>query len=222
MSAQAYVDARWKDIGQMVLDAVPIEPAVRSVEAFLDQRREMLGNGSLSESYEWGLDLHLADTHHKFALDWVPRNQKLRDDYTSFWRDSSKRMLEFTERLSLAGISTLILLHGAVAIGALNALSEKAGELSSEFIFAAKLTLGGSLIGIFLIAWGQLTLFVFWSEIGGTISGRLLGPFKFKRFNALRRYLLKYRRKARTGDYLIYASLFWFFIYCAVAYIVLL
>jgi hypothetical protein len=97
MSAQTYVEARWKEIGQMVLDAVPIEPSVRSIEGYLAERRRRLEESSLPDTFDWHFDLHLAETSHKFYLDWVPRNRALREDYTAFWRDTSKRMSEFTK-----------------------------------------------------------------------------------------------------------------------------
>jgi hypothetical protein len=222
MSAKKFVENEWREINRMIWDAVPYEHRVNMLEEYLTTRKTDVEQLSLPGPYNWLSDLISAELVHKFHKDWIKRNEKDRDDRVQYWKDLAKRSQEFLEKVSLGGFNTIILLHGAVAVGALNILSKKSGEMTDGAIYAARFGLLAALIGILLAAFGMLTFFHFLTAISNTVSAHLVGPQRFRKVRAIGRYWPKtYKKTAAMGDRLIYVSIFWFAIYCVIAYLIL-
>lgn len=223
-SMTAYVNREWARINQMAYDGQPTGAAVRAVENALESRKKMIDDGQLNQIYDWTEDLRVGRTFHDVNKDWLDVHVATRTEFYQFWNSTIKRSHEYLEKVSLSGVSTIILLHGAVAVGALNSLSQKTGQLSREFIVAAKVAMFGALVGIFLAATGLFIVFIFLGRMTNTVHTKLVGGrFKYKRFNSLPRYWNNgYNRSVKYGDRMVYASLFWFFVYCTAAFIILL
>jgi hypothetical protein len=221
-SARKYIERAWIPIQQMVLDAAPIDPNLRNIEHYLRNQRDAISDGVLSDGYDWALDLHLAMTVHRFNLDWVPTGSSYRESHIAYWKDQTNRVYDFTTKISLGAFNTMILLHGAVALGALNVLSQKSGDLNAAMAPPAKWAIFGALLGILLLALGQVIMVHKLNEIANTVVGRLIYQYKFRKLRAIGRYWnMKYKSSARYGEYLVHASIFWFFAYCSVAFLLL-
>jgi hypothetical protein len=151
MRAENFVEKEWREINVMIWDAVPFEHRVSLLEDWLADRKEDVEKLSLPGPYDWLSDLRKAELVHKFHKDWIKRNEKARDDYIQYWRGLAERSHEFLEKISLGGFNTIILLHGAVAVGALNILSKKPGKVADTAIYAARFGLFAALVGILLV-----------------------------------------------------------------------
>jgi hypothetical protein len=80
----------------------------------------------------------------------------------------------------------------------------------------------GALLGIFLAALGFVIIIRLLTEVSGMIAGHLHGPISWRKLGAIQRYWKRYSRPGKWGERLVYGSVFWFFFYCSVAYIMLL
>lgn len=221
MSAKVHVTETWNEIGQMILDGEPYAARIEQLEEYLFIRAEQLKAGRLGQHFDWGLDLHLARTANSFFKDWAPKQAKIRQDWHDYWDSLATRSQQYTEKISQTAFTTMILLHGAVAVGAINVLSQNPVELAPYLIPAAKWTLFGALVGVALLILGQMIIFIYLTEMSETAKGRILGPYKYKRFRSLHRYWQKYYRKVRIGIRFIYGSIVWFLAYATVALIIL-
>jgi hypothetical protein len=170
MRAEKIVEGEWREINRMIWDAMPFEHRVSSIDQFLEGRENDIQSLALPGPYDWMSDLQRAEYIHKFNKDWIKRNEKARDDHIQYWKDLSRRANEFAEKVSLGGFNTIILLHGAVAVGALNIISKKPTEVSSAAMNAALFGLIAALVGILLAAFGMLAFFHFLATISNTVS----------------------------------------------------
>lgn len=221
-SLAKYVEGEWKRIGDLIRDGHPSSYAIRALQSTIDTRDQLINEGKFGNEFDWEADLKTAKFYNDFYVSWTPAFEKSRDRQLNYWESESKRTIEYAEKISLAGINTILLLHGAVAIGSLNVIAQKAGLAAATTVLAAKVGLAGSLIGIALLAVGQVLIFERVSTISQTIRGRLsLSPTQ-KKLSAMSRYWSKYVSIARKGDYLIYCSLFVFFLNCFIAYFILI
>jgi hypothetical protein len=221
-SAQAHVKHTWEEIRKMILDGVPHGTQVQLLETYFSQRQQDIDLGTLPSNFDWAKDLYLARVSHDFWLNWSPRQEKQRADWHEYWLNLTSQVNQYTDKISQAAFTSTILLHGAVALGAINVLSQKRDELEPFMIPAAKFVLFGSLVGIALLIIGQFMMFVFLTELSGTVRAKITGPYRYKRYYSLSRYWKKYYKPVRIGTYLIYGSVFWFIFYGTVAFIILL
>jgi hypothetical protein len=221
LNATLHVKHQWEEIGQLILDGEPHGTPVELLEVYLLQREEQIRAGVLPHGYDWERDLYLARTGHAFHKGWSSQRAKIRQDFHDHWTSLTSRVEQYTEKISQAAFTSMILLHGAVAVGAINILAQNPKDLLPYLIPAAKWTLFGALVGVGLLLIGQLIIFVYLTEMAGTVRGRTVGPFKFRRFTTLPRYWAKHYKKVNIGTYLIYASMAWFLCYSTIALIVL-
>jgi hypothetical protein len=221
LNAVVHVKRQWDEVGRMILDNVPYGTPVEQVEIYLLQRDEQIKAGALPPGYDWARDLYLARTGHAFYKDWSPHHAKIRQDYHDHWKSLATRVEQYTQNISQSAFTSMILIHGAIAVGALNILAQDPDDLAPYLAPAAKWAIFGSLVGIGLLLIGQLIIFVYLTEMAGTVKGRTLGSYKYKRFNSLSRYWQKHYKTVRIGTGLIYASVVWFIVYAAIALIIL-
>jgi hypothetical protein len=221
-SDQAHVKHTWEETRKMILDGVPHETQVQLLETYIIQRQQEVDSNSLPSQFDWGRDLYLARVSHDFWLNWSPRQSKQRSDWHEYWLKLTSQVDQYTDKISQTAFTSTILLHGAVALGAINVLTQKRGELEPYMIPAAKFVLFGALVGISLLIMGQFIIFVYLTQLSGTVRAKITGPYRYKRFYSLSRYWNKYYKPVRIGTYMVYASIFWFIFYGTVAFIILL
>jgi hypothetical protein len=215
------VKRQWDRIGQLILDGEAFGTPVEQLEIYLLQREEHIKAGIMPPGFDWERDLYLARTGHSFYKDWTPHRSKVRQDYHDHWKALVSQVDQYTDKISQSAFTSMILIHGAIAVGALNVLAQDPDDLAPYLVPAAKWAIFGSLVGMVLLMLGQIIIFVFLTEMAGTVKGRTLGPFKYKRFNSLTRYWNRHYKKVRIGIGFIYGSIIWFMVYAAVALIIL-
>ena len=217
-----WVESEWREINTFIQDGTPHTFRIWNLERRLDERRADIDSGKAPAGVDWADDLRRAEWTHKHNLTWIPRHEALRNHFIEHWTSLTRRSVEYSEKIALAGFNTILLLHGAVAVGALNALSQKAGQLTPQFIIAAKCSMFGALAGILLLACGQILQLEYLSRMSSRVAGSLLHSPKLKKFNAISRYWGRHLKRANIGAYMVYMSLFWFFLYCSAAFLILL
>jgi hypothetical protein len=165
----------------------------------------------------------MAKVEHKYNLDWLDRIDIEHKAYIDYWKNLCTNQISTGEKLSLAGLNTIYLVHGAVAVGALNALASKQGAPDPSLASAAKFAMPSALLGIALVATGQIVLARFGTEMSTRVAGKMIGTVTLRRARTFPRYWEKYRKKIlRWGDVLVYASVVWFFVYSMICYLIIL
>ncbi len=210
----------WKGIQKNVYDDTPYTETIRIIENAISEREVVLAGESLNPTYDWAYDLELAKFHHRFNLDWLDYHQQTRQKLYDFWKDSSERQIKSLWELSLNGYKMLYLIHGAVALGSLNALTIKNPEKAVHL--AAQLGLFFALLGIFAAGLGQLILVREGSMAFTKIHSVLYSKIKWKKLLALGRYSRRRFKFTKIVDILVYGSVFWFCIYTIILYVVLI
>ncbi len=123
--------------------------------------------------------------------------------------------------MSLNGLKTILLFHGAVAIGSLNIIAQVKHE-NLQLLLAAKLGLAFSLAGIMLIGLGQMIMIVKIGEMNSKLAGQLASQIKWRKLRAFGRYMQRYYvRFLKYANLAIYGSIGWFCVYCVILYIVI-
>lgn len=221
-SIAEFVELHWKNIYSLVSDGLPHEQAVKTLDINLQGRAQQIEQGTLVAGYDWQSDLKRAEYIHDFHKSWLPNVSRVRERQLSYWEDLSKRGIEFSEKVSLAGIATITALHGAVALGALNVLAKGTKDNPAQLVFAAKLAIFGALLGIFLLAIGQMAVFEFLGIASNTVRGKLFANPRHSKLRAVSRYWNRIGKRIQIGNKLIYASVFCFFLNCLIAAIILI
>lgn len=208
-----------KGIVLKVYDDTPFQVDLRFVEEQLSERERLVDGGTLDPTYDWAGDLRIAKFHHKFALDWLPHHQEVRDRYTRYWRETGEQGMTYVREIALSGMKTILLLHGAVALGALNVLSQS--NPSQNLVGTAKFAIAFSLIGIFMLGAGQVMLISLIGITYGKVLGKLSNKIRWSKVRAFGRYTLRTFRILKFADWLIYGSVFWFSTYTVILYILI-
>lgn len=200
-------------------DDLPIQHDLAMVEKFLGERRALIDAKHFDPSFDWQSDLATAETHFKIAIEWAPRHKETRDGYITYWRGRLERNERNLNEISINGLKTILLVHGAVAVGALNILKDAAS--SATILMISRWALSFSVLGIVMYGVGVVIMI----EVMGTLNEKMIGAISTKlpwrRVRALSRY---FRRGARPLSYatqLIYGSVIWFAVYSIVLLILL-
>ena len=122
--------------------------------------------------------------------------------------------------MGLNGLKTILLIHGAVAVGALNIIAQAKPE-SSQLLLAGKLGLAFSLLGIMIVGLGQVMMVIKIGGLNQKLSGRLASQIKWNKLRAFGRYTQRYYRFLKYANLAIYGSAGWFCVYCVILYIVI-
>lgn len=220
-SIQRTTSDRWWQINKIVFDGVPVEHEIKGIEEALLARKNLIESGGLQNSYDWKHDLECARYAHRFHLTNLEHVKSRRTKYLEFWQNWISESIGYFREVSLNGQKTIYLLHGAVAIGALNILVQKE-QPSGQIILTAKLAIIFSSLGILLAGIGQVISFYFGSEFVTRIRAKLASPIKWAKIRAFPRYIKRYGWLSEFGDKAIYASIFWFGVYVGILLITLI
>jgi hypothetical protein len=169
-----------------IYDEVPVQADIRTIEEYLSERERLINSQALDASYDWAGDLRIARIHQQIGKDWLPHHQDIRDRYIKYWRDLVERSSTYQREMSLSGMKTLLLLHGAVALGALNAIIQN--EAPQHVLLAARLALAFSLIGIFALGAGQVIGIYYSRAVSDAITRQVWTKTKWSKVRALSRY----------------------------------
>jgi len=219
-SAARSIDATLKGVIKKIYDGQPFQTDISIVEDYLRERELLISSGKLDPSYDWNGDLRVAQTAYKVAIDWLPQHRNIREGYLVYWRNRTERAAETLTKISLEGLKTILVLHGAVALGALNILTDK--EAVPLNLLAAKCALAFSLVGIIMLGLGQIIVVRAVSSMNDRIAGEISTIVHWKKLSAIGRYWRRGYKLIQFADYLIYGSIFWFGIYTAILCIILI
>jgi len=186
LSIVTTVESNWKTIHKHIYDDYPFAATVRSTEESIAIRKGMIEGGKLDQKYDWIYDFDLAEFNHHFNLDWLEYHKQLRVKFHDYWKEVSEKNWSYLRDLSTNGIRTILLVHGAVAIGALNALTQKQAE--ANVLLAAKLALLFSILGIISVGAGQVILFQALAKVNGRIRSKIATTIRWKKLLAVGRY----------------------------------
>lgn len=216
------VDENWKSVRKYVYDGRPIEYLLTGVEETFSRRKTAITNGSLDSRFDWEYDLACARFNHRYNLSWLDWHRESREKLVSFWAENAADNFKYVRELSLNGFKTIVLLHGAVALGSFNLLAQKHTTISASTILAAKLGLFFAVVGIISAGLGQLVSFHALSGLFGTIQGKLATVPRWSKIRAFGKYTQKFQPLLRVATYLIYGSIFWFCLYSIILFLVLI
>jgi hypothetical protein len=99
-------------------------------------------------------------------------------------------MFVYLKEVSLNGLKTILLIHGAVAIGALGVLTQRTAI--AQVLLTARLALAFALVGIMLVGIGQVIVIQRAGADSGRIVGKLAGTLRWKKVAAFGRYSKRY------------------------------
>lgn len=222
-SAQSYVQRQWMLVHTNRSPHFIIAPILRNIEEYLDIRQKGIEKETLEAGVDWARDLYLAKSAHKYYLDFSQKVEFDHKAYIEYWKTICSNGIAAGEKLSLAGLNTIYLVHGAVAVGSLNALASKGNLPTANIVAAAKFAMPCALAGIGLVGVGQIIVARYLTEMSSRVAGKLVGTVTNRRARSFSRYWSKYQKRTGLwGDRLIYGSVVWFFVYSIVSYLILI
>lgn len=217
-SIKTAIDTQWRLIQQHIYNDLPFAFEIEQAEEWIALRAGEILSGRLGPQYDWQYDLDLANFAHRFNKHWVDHHRSVRADLRSYWLNWSGRTGSWLRDFAQSSLKSLLFFHGAVALGALNALVQHPND---QFTLAAKLGLLFPIIGIVTLAVGQIALFQFLAGTTNAIEGYAFGKAKWRRLIALGRYRTRRLRRLKMVDYLIFGSTIWFCTYLIILFFVL-
>jgi len=113
---------------------------------------------------------------------------------------------------------SLLILHGAVALGALNALVQHPQD---QITIAAKFALIFAILGIVAAIVGQIILFNVIAAGTNYIGALVSTKIRWRRLRALWRYNSRKFKVLRYADFLVFGSAIWFCVYSLILFIIL-
>jgi len=163
VSIRPGIEENWRDIMRRILDGLPYDEGLRFTERLIKDREDEIARGHLNAAYDWQYDLDLARFHQRWNLDHAKYNEESRERLLKFWEQVLEQNRTIIKEMGLNGLKTILLIHGAVAVGALNIIAQAKPE-SSQLLLAGKLGLAFSLLGIMIVGLGQVMMVI---KIGG-------------------------------------------------------
>jgi len=219
VSVKALVEKYWPTVITAIFDGFPLEVHLEYVEKNLVERERLISLQMLDQSYDWAADLAGARKLQTDNLRWIPTHQATRQGYIDFWRSLTGRIEDYSEKLAISGMNLIVGFHGAVALGAIKILTEKAAATSTS-ITAATIALFCAVLGIVLFAFGKLTAYHVSYNIAGQLRSNLINP-KNSDFSKLSEIVAAQSKPNFWAMRLIYGSLFWFLFYAIMVMIIL-
>jgi hypothetical protein len=219
-SLRPTIERLWREIMSRLYDGLPYDESLRFAERLLQERQDEIHSETLDRSYDWQYDLQVAKFHHQWNLDHRKHNEEARERYQKYWENILEQNRAILKEIGLSGLKTILLIHGAVALGALNIIAQSDSE-KIQIILAAKLGLAFSLIGIALVGLGQLIMFIKMTEINSKLASKLSAKIRWNKLRAFWRYYRRHTQVLKIANYAIYGSILWFCAYCVILYIVI-
>lgn len=212
------LEPHWKAIDRQVYDGYPHDHILRFIEAGFREREQLITSNTLHPQFDWIADLHTAKNLHQIHLDYLPTSVRTRDAAKKHYLDLYTENGKYVRDLAANGMKTLLLLHGAVALGALNII---AGN-NTALLLAAKFALCFSLIGIIMLIVGQIIFIESLSTLSSTMAARLVHLMRWKKILAIPRFLRRhFKWIGRLVNFLIYGSAVWFCVYVSIIFIII-
>jgi hypothetical protein len=222
-SLAKYVRHEWARIIRQWEHGWPSETSISDLEQTIRQRAEDIDDGTLPDQFDWRRDYDVAGIVHRSNVDFVAwrraYNETLSEQWLAWARDNSKYLSE----ISLEGLRSMILIHGAAVIAALGVISGQVGAPNQQLALAAKVMVTFSLCGLFATAIGFMIIFAYGSEATWSVRWKMVRPIRHRRLYAMGRYIRVYfGRKARFGNYFAYGSILMFIIGASISLIIVL
>jgi hypothetical protein len=139
-SIRPLIEEQWRGIMRQIFDGLPYDEGLRFAERLLKEREETIAGGNLNAAYDWQYDLDVARFHHRWNLDHAHYNEESRERFRKYWENTLEQNRTIIKEMGLNGLKTILLIHGAVAVGALNIIAQVKPE-NSQLLLAAKLGL---------------------------------------------------------------------------------
>ena len=219
VSIQKIVRDQWKEIDRLVFDGLPYQEHLSSIEEQLSSRRALFEQGTFNPDFDWTRDLLLAEAFYKSAVAWLPQRQKTRDDFIAYWRGVVSRNQQIVREIGLSGLKTILLLHGAVALGSLSIVAKEGPPHSA--LLAAKCGLFFAVIGIIALALGQLLMFETASKVSDEMEGKLSQRMNWSALLNIGEENAAAMMPLAWANRMVYGSLIWFCVYAVILAILL-
>lgn len=219
---RASVDRIWQRIHPAILDELPFEHELRLVDELLSRRAEEIKANALNPEYDWAADFDSAVWAHNFNKDWINYHRESRLAYVRFWQKFQEETSDLLKELSIGGQKTILLLHGAVALGALNILTKSPAEVASGLVITAKFAVVFSVIGILSLGLGQLLLFRGLATVSARLANRFSRKLRWRTLRAFHRWSRRSIEPLDRANWFIYGSIWWFASYSLILSIMLL
>jgi hypothetical protein len=221
-SVRRIVQEKWLKIHRQLHDGVPFDVELQFIDDILARRRQLVQTQRPDRRYDWTGDLAEAEATHYTHRALVEHNRYIRERGIKFWLDRADRNRDYLQQVRLNGLKTILIIHGAVAIGALGVLTQKSSDMVANTVLAAKIALICALMGMFMLGIGQVLILVRSGPLFERIAAKASRKIRWSKVRAFNRYLRRYYRPVKFGDYLIYGSVFWFGLYSFWVYLILI
>src|SRR3984893_11600866 len=184
------VERNWQTAIKNIYDDVPHDLWITFSQEAISIREGHIRAGRLDPTFDWQSDFDAAKFRHQHNLAWLDHHRQVRNRIQNYWQSHTETTDKFLKELSLSGLRIILVVHGAVALGALNILAQHAPE--PRLLVAAEAALAFSLVGIMLVGLGQLWIVILLGDLNSRLTGRLGSKISWSKLRAFGRYLSRY------------------------------
>lgn len=198
------VERDWEKLRRDVDNGLSVDYGISLIEARIARGSEMLERNESSSDFDWQTDLSAAEKLHKRHLQWVEDTTETVDRLYKFWEDAVREKGELATKITLAGLQIMFAINGALALGAVNALTS--GSQPHKSLYAVALS--ASAVGILLTGAAHWALAVTLAGYTNVIKAALAHRPSMKKLMVLHRFN-KHLKTFRRSSYLLNAAIGW-------------
>lgn len=222
LSATEHVNREWRAVIEDSKRGHPQSGRIAAIDFYLATRKDHLDSGKLRTDLDWTTDWNVANGMYHFHRDQAAWWQVHREKIEAFWLEHVQENASYLNSVALAGLKTIFLVHGALALASLAVLSGQVADPRWSVLIAARIALVAALVGLGMASIGQVLLFHFMSQEIVQVRSVLGARRRLRRLYALGRYIAKYYHpRYMWVNGLIYGSVLVFIAGAALAAIVL-
>jgi hypothetical protein len=122
-SVKAHVEKLWKKIQDNFEKGLAWNTIVLLIEDALRNREQQLARKELPSTFDWHRDLYMAKVAHSGYRDTFDLEQRRYNQQLAYWRDYVSTTRKICGEISVEGLRTTVLIHGATILACLAALS---------------------------------------------------------------------------------------------------
>jgi len=199
---------QWKTIYASWESGYTLDTQVDRISRNLADRKAALSHGGMPPGFDWQLDLIKAELIHESYIDRVRNRRAYNDTLDARWQDWLKVGREYLTGISLEGLRSIVLIHGATILATLTVVSGQIAAPAPHVMIAAKTMFSFSVVGLAVGVAGYSLIYAILDQAVNSIDPRLIRPMKHERYRSLYRYRTRFfARKAKLPEFLIYASI---------------
>jgi hypothetical protein len=155
---EAFVARQWEIIRHNLNNGFPYQTYIDSIElrlkAFEQARKLERLEGLLGAGFDWDGDYARARGAHSVNLHWIDHGINSRKAQIEWWEGYVARIEDYGTKLAQSGLGLIFAFHGAVVLGCMKILSEKASP--SPLLTEARWGFALGMTGILMVGIGKL------------------------------------------------------------------